>query len=205
MLHELELGHRQLSTQGMFLMKGGVMIMKIREMISNDWQIVSEIYKDAIKSNMATLEYSCPPYDQWDSGYKKNERVVAEKDGTVAGWAALTELYRGEAFRGVRGISVCVEASERGNGVGKELIDHMIEFADNNNIWTLQTMILDENEAAMRLFEKCGFRRVGYRKMIGIDRFGHWRNMVLLERRSSVIGFTGCNMAECKLRDNAGK
>lgn len=49
--------------------------------------------------------------------------------------------------------------------------------------WTLQSSIMQENKASIKLHEKCGFRMVGYRERIGIDSEGIWRNTVLMEKR----------------------
>jgi L-amino acid N-acyltransferase YncA len=53
-------------------------------------------------------------------------------------------------------------------------------------LWTLQTSIFPENEASIRLHEWAGFRVVGVRERIArLD--GHWRDTVLLERRSQRV------------------
>lgn len=177
------------------------MEVSIRPMKKEDWTMVSEIYKQGLESNMATFEYQCPPYDEWDSNHKTEGRFVAEKNGTIVGWIALSETSQRKVYKGVCELSVYIDGSERGRGIGEALIKHEIAFADENNIWTLQSTIMDENEHSIQLHEKCGFRRVGYRKMIGMDKFGNWRNIVLMERRSNVIGFKGCDMSNCKMKD----
>ena len=177
------------------------MDIKIRPMVKDDWQMVSEIYKQGIESNMATLEYLCPPFDEWDAEHKKVGRFVAEKNGEVVGWIALSEISGCEAYKGVCEVSIYVDMDERHTGIGEALVKNEVSFADDNNIWTLQATVLDENEAGIQLFEKCGFRRVGYSKMIGIDKFRHWRNTILLEKRSGVIGFTGCDMEHCSMKE----
>ncbi len=55
-------------------------------------------------------------------------------------------------------------------------------------IWTLQAGIFPENTASLRLHETMGFRRVGVRERLGFHEFpgrARWRDVVLLERRSS--------------------
>lgn len=177
------------------------MDVKIRPMLKEDWQMVSEIYKQGIESNIATFEYQCPPYDEWDFAHKKEGRFIAEKKGIAVGWIALSEISRRKVYKGVCEISVYVDFDEKRQGIGEALLKHEISFADENNIWTLQASILDENEASIQLHEKCGFRRVGYRKMIGMDKTNHWRNIILMERRSTVIGFSGCDINNCKMKD----
>lgn len=44
-----------------------------------------------------------------------------------------------------------------------------------------------ENSASIALHEACGFRVIGYREKIGVMN-GVWRDILLLERRSAVVG-----------------
>ena len=66
-------------------------------------------------------------------------------------------------------------------------MDLLIKESEHNNIWTLQAGIFPENKASISIHEKAGFRKVGYREKIG-QMNGVWRDTVLLERRSSIIG-----------------
>ena len=64
----------------------------------------------------------------------------------------------------------------------------MIAASEAGGIWTLQAGILPENAPSLALHERCGFRRVGVRERMGRDVAGRWRDVVLLERRSTVAG-----------------
>jgi phosphinothricin acetyltransferase len=72
-------------------------------------------------------------------------------------------------------------------GVGKKLLAALIEGSERNGIWTLQAGIFLENVASLRLHRSCGFREVGVRVRVGRCR-DIWRDVVMLERRSSVVG-----------------
>ncbi len=63
----------------------------------------------------------------------------------------------------------------------------LIEASERSGIWTLQAGILAENEASIKLHAKCGFRIVGKRERIGRLK-GEWRDVMLLERRSQIVG-----------------
>jgi L-amino acid N-acyltransferase YncA len=84
-------------------------------------------------------------------------------------------------------LSVYVAGAARGRGVGRALLNRLIADSELAGIWTLQAGVLAENEASLALHRACGFREVGRRELIG--RHGDtWRDVVLLERRSSVVG-----------------
>ena len=172
----------------------------IEEMTSFDWLEVSDIYLQGIESNLATLETSVVTWNEWDEQHIKNGRYVAKKENKIVGFIVMSKVYYGKVFHGVAEVNIYIKEDNRGEGIGIDLMKKGIEFTDSNNIWTIQASILEENEAGVQFFEKCGFRRVGYREKIGLDKFRLWRNIILMERRSKVIGYEGCDMKNCKLK-----
>jgi len=86
-----------------------------------------------------------------------------------------------------RGASLYVAARHRGQGIAKALLQATIEVAEKNGIWTLQAGIFPENRASLALVKTYGFREVGRRERLG-KLNGVWRDVLLLERRSRVVG-----------------
>jgi len=82
---------------------------------------------------------------------------------------------------------VYVAAAARGRGVGKALLEALVEESEVNGIWMLQAGIFPENAASLALHKSCGFRKVGVRRRLG-KLNDTWRDVVLLERRSSKVG-----------------
>jgi phosphinothricin acetyltransferase len=113
--------------------------------------------------------------------------VAREEYGTLIGWAALGRVSARPVYAGVAEVSVYVAASARGRGVGRLLLTALIDASERDGRWTLQASIFPENEASVRLHERCGFRVVGRRERIA-RQYGRWRDTLLLERRSSVVG-----------------
>jgi phosphinothricin acetyltransferase len=91
-------------------------------------------------------------------------------------------------YRGVAEESVYVAESARGRGIGRALLEAAIERSEAAGIWTLQAGIFPENRASIRLHLSCGFRLVGVRDRLGVGADGVFRDVVLLERRSEVVG-----------------
>ena len=163
------------------------MKIDIREMTQIDWQHVAAIYKSGIDTNLATFQVEVPTYKEWDSAHLKCCRLIALDGGTVIGWAALSPVSSRSVYAGVAEVSVYIAESYWGGGVGVLLLNVLVEQSELSGIWTLQSGIMADNIASIRLHEKCGFRQVGFRERIGKDRFGQWRNTVLMERRSNQI------------------
>jgi phosphinothricin acetyltransferase len=156
-------------------------------MVPGDWPAVAAIYAEGIATGIATLETAVPDYEAWDAARLADPRLVARSDGMVVGWIALVPYSRREVYRGVAEEMIYVAESARGQGVGEGLLRSMIEEAERAGIWTLQASIFPENRASIALHERCGFRVVGTRERLG--KLGEmWRDVILMERRSSVVG-----------------
>jgi L-amino acid N-acyltransferase YncA len=156
----------------------------VRDLTPDDWAEVVAIYRDGIRGGMATFETEVPQWDAWHEAHPV--RVVAEEDERVIGWAALSPVSSRWAYRGVAESSVYVARDRHGKGIGRALMEALIDRSERGGIWTLQTSIFPENEASLKLHRAVGFRVVGVRKRIG-KRDGLWRDTVLMERRSEVL------------------
>lgn len=161
----------------------------IKPLESADWERVREIYLEGLATGDATFETEAPTQIDWDKAHLRCCRIAAvEISGNLLlGWAALSPVSAREAYKGVAEVSVYVAASARGKGLGRALLQRLIKEANGNQIWTLQASIFPENVASLMLHESLGFRPVGHRERIA-KLNGVWRDTVILERRSDVVG-----------------
>lgn len=169
------------------LQRDNAMTPVIEPMTVADWDAVRAIYLEGIATGQATFETDAPSWPDWDAAHHPFGRLVARRDGAVLGWAALAPVSRRQCYAGVAEASVYVAAAGRGQGVGRLLLDALIRAAEQHGIWTLQGATLAENEASLRLQQSCGFRLIGRRQRIA-QLNGVWRDTVLTERRSAVVG-----------------
>ncbi|BAK97906.1 acetyltransferase [Oscillibacter valericigenes Sjm18-20] len=167
------------------------MTYQIRPMLDSDWPEVSRIYREGIDTNFATFQSEYPTKEEWDASHLKDCRLVITWDGGVLGWAALTAVSGRCVYAGVAEVSIYVAQDSRGCGAGRALLPELLRCSEDCGYWTLQSGIMQDNAASIRLHESCGFRMVGYREKIGRDRFGVWRNTVLMEKRSESDCFDG--------------
>ena len=156
----------------------------VRKMEESDWDAVSRIYEQGINSNLATLTLSCPSFEEWDATHLNQCRLVITENDEVIGWAALMPFSARSAYSGVVESSIYIDRSKRHRGAGRTLLQSLISLTEQEDIWSIQAIILRENHPSIRLHESCGFRVIGYRERLGRDRFGAWRDMIIMERRS---------------------
>jgi phosphinothricin acetyltransferase len=159
----------------------------IEVLCPDNWPQVRQIYLDGLATEDASFELEAPPWERWDATHHVHSRLVARHGEHIVGWAALAPTSARRCYAGVAEASVYVAADARGQGVGKRLLTALIDSSERHGIWTLQGATFAENEASIRLQLACGFRIVGRRERIGQHR-GRWRDTILTERRSSVVG-----------------
>jgi len=151
------------------------------------WQSVRAIYLAGIATGDATFETEAPNWTEWDKSHLPAPRLVALSGEKVVGWAALSRVSSRAAYAGVAEVSVYVDEQMRGQGIGSLLLRALVTGSENAGIWTLQASIFPENAASILLHQSCGFREIGRRQRVG-KLHGVWRDTVLLERRSEVVG-----------------
>lgn len=163
--------------------------ISIHSMSAADRPSVRAIYAEGIAGGSATFETQPPEWDAWNASHLPGGRIVARIGGEVVGWAALSPVSSRRVYAGVAEVSVYVAGAHQGRGVGLALLWALIEASEQMGLWTLQAGIFAENLASMRLHQKAGFRMVGRREKIGCLN-GVWRDTILMERRSPVVGLS---------------
>jgi phosphinothricin acetyltransferase len=154
----------------------------VRGATSADWPAIARIYGQGIATGVATFETAVPSWETWDESHLPAPRLVAEEDGAVLGWIAVSPVSRRPVYHGVVEHSVYVAEAVRGRGIGRTLLDALVRAAPAHGIWTLQTSLFEENTATLALHEAAGFRPVGVRERIA-QRDGVWRDTLLMELR----------------------
>ncbi|WP_413354918.1 N-acetyltransferase family protein [Microbacterium sp. 1P06AB] len=166
---------------------------RTRPMVGLDWPDVERILAAGIAEGEATFETSTPTWEAFDAGKVPDARLVAvDADDRVVGWVAASRVSARHVYRGVIEHSVYVDPADTGRGVGRALLDAFIDAAEAAGYWTIQSSVFPENQVSLRLHESAGFRIVGRRERIARSTLGphagHWRDTLLLERRSTRNG-----------------
>ncbi len=148
---------------------------------------IAKVYQEGIDTGFATFETKAPNWESWDNAHIQHSRISCYENSTLLGWGALSPVSSRCVYGGVAEVSVYISAAARGKGIGTHILNKLIDESEKNNIWTLQSGVFRENKASIAIHEKCGFRIIGYKERIG-KLHGVWKDNILLERRSEIVG-----------------
>ena len=163
---------------------------QIRPMQPEDGEKVIEIFEEGIAGGNATFDQSTPSWEVWDQKFFNVCRFVLEtEDHEILGWAALQPVSNRDCFKGVAEISIYMKNAAQGKGFGSMLLKKLVLDSEEHQFWTLQSGIFPENEPSIIIHKKLGFREVGRREKLG-QMNGVWRDIILLERRSKIVGIS---------------
>jgi L-amino acid N-acyltransferase YncA len=157
----------------------------VRSATLDDTAVIAEIYNQGILGRQATFETRLRSANDiaetLEAGAGRFPFLVAEVDGTIAGWASVSTYRSRECYAGIGEFSIYVHEDWRKAGVGRVLLPVLIDAAEQAGFWKLLSRVFPENTGSLRLAAACGFREVGtYVKHAQLD--GVWRDVVIIER-----------------------
>ena len=149
--------------------------------------VIAEIYGYHVHNGLASFELLAPSIDEMtqrraDVIARKCPYLVAEFDGRMVGYA-YASLYRSRpAYRHTLEDSVYVHKDFAGRGIGKALLDALIEASAKSGARQMIAVIGDSaNRGSIKLHAACGFKRTGTLKAVGF-KFGKWVDSVIMQR-----------------------
>jgi phosphinothricin acetyltransferase len=157
----------------------------IRDARSEDAFALALIYNQGIVDRLATLETEERTADErraWlEARGPRHPVIVAEADGLVVGFGSLNVFNPRKAYEHVADFSLYVERSWRGKGVGRILLQALIDRARRIGYHKMILSAFPFNPAGMALYEKSGFRVVGVYKEQGLLD-GAWVDTIIMEK-----------------------
>jgi L-amino acid N-acyltransferase YncA len=159
--------------------------MDIRPATDSDLAAINAIYNDAVLNTVATFDTEPKTMAErraWFAAHGgRHPVVVAEREGRVVGWASLSHWNARGAYADSVEVSVYVEAAERGRGVGRRLLEEIVEAGRGAGLHAVIAQIVGDNAVSIHLHESIGFERVGVLKEVG-RKFGRLLDVLIMER-----------------------
>ncbi|HOQ37675.1 MAG TPA: N-acetyltransferase family protein [Acetivibrio sp.] len=149
----------------------------------NDLPIIVDIYNSTVPSRRVTADTEPVSVDDrlnWFNEHNPEKRPlwIIEYGGEICGWASLQSFYGRPAFDATAEISIYLHENYRGKGIGKKVLNKIIEECPRLEIDTLLGFIFAHNEPSIRLFASFGFEKWGL--LPGIAKFDGIRRDLLI-------------------------
>jgi phosphinothricin acetyltransferase len=159
--------------------------VRIRPFADGDLGAVRDIYNEQVLNSTATFDEeprSMEAQREWAKQFKHPfVLLVAEEEGQVVGWGCLHPFGAKPGYRVTAEDSVYVRDGLRARGVGRELLQALVESARTNGFHSIIARIAGDNPVSVRLHEAQGFERIGQEREVG-QKFGRWIDVVVMQR-----------------------
>jgi phosphinothricin acetyltransferase len=158
---------------------------RIRQAVAADAAAVAAIYNQGIEERASTFETTPrTPADlarRIDEDPQRFPVLVAADSSGILGWSSIGAYRPRACYAGIGEFSVYVDRGARGRGVGRALVEALVEDARGRGYWKLLSRIFTFNTASLALCRSVGFREVGvYEKHGRLE--GRWLDVVIVER-----------------------
>lgn len=158
--------------------------MRIRPARPEDAEAIAEVYNHAVLHTTATFDTEpVTPESRREWLARRNPEhpvIVAEDDGAVVGWAALSPWSDRCAYRTSVELSVYVTPGHHRRGIGRTLAEHLLALAPSLGAHAVLARICTENEASIALVERLGFEPCGVQREVG-RKFDRWLDVAVYE------------------------
>ncbi len=161
------------------------MEITLRPYKSDDTQAILDIINFNILHSTALYDYTIRSFEQQKNILEEKIRkdfpvLVAELDGIAVGFGMYSEFRFREAYKFTVEHSVYVNEKHHGKGIGKLLLQELIQLAKNQKLHTMIAVIDAENQSSVEFHEKFGFKTVGIVRESGY-KFDRWLHSVFMQ------------------------
>lgn len=154
--------------------------MIIRDATIHDLPAMLTIYNEAIRNLTATFDLEEQTLEErklWFDKYGGSRPlIVAEVDGQVAGYSSLSMFREKKAYEKTTELSLYISPDFRGRGIGKALMEAILELAREHGYHSVIGGITGGNEVSIKLHKQFGFEFVGNFREVGF-KFGEWQDV----------------------------
>lgn len=159
--------------------------MIIRVATENDVAAILAIFNEALIHTTAVYAYEPATYDEHWAWFKHKQEetlpvFVAEDEKGLLGYITYGQFRPRVAYRYAMELSIYVDQRARNQGIGKALMEVILDHAEKAGIKTLICGIDSENKASIALCTKFGFNHAGTLTNVGY-KFGHWLHLAFYQ------------------------
>ena len=159
--------------------------MLLRPALPDDAAAIRAIYNLEVESSTATFDLVPRSLEEQRAWLAARSgafaAIVAVDAGTVIGFASLSPYKERAAYRTTVEDSVYVDRAHHGRGVGRRLLDHVVEVAAASGFHAVMARIEAGGTASRALHAACGFELVGVEREVG-RKFNRWLDVAVMQR-----------------------
>jgi len=160
-------------------------MLTTRRAVIEDIGAITDIYNEAVLTTDATFDVEPKTEAEQIAWFEahgpKNPVMVAELDGTVVGWASLSEWSSRCAYADTAEVSLYVKEECRDKGIGRDLLEAIIIEGKKAGLHTVIARINSDNQVSIHLHESLGFEHIGVMKEVG-RKFGRILDVCLMQK-----------------------
>lgn len=159
--------------------------IRLRIASAADAGVLSEIYRPYVEGSSVTLEYDPPTAEEFAGRIAditgEFPYLICELDGKAVGYAYAHRYKQRFGYRFCAELSVYIDGSYRGRGLGRRLYGALIELMSLMGYLNLYGVVTDPNPASFALHREFGFYETGREHSAGV-KFGEWHDVVIFEK-----------------------
>ena len=159
--------------------------MIVRPAAEADVPAILDIYNEQVLNSTATFDLEPRSLEAQIEWVKQFEHpyclLVAEEASKVSAWGCLHPFGGKPGYRFTTENSVYVRADRRADGLGRQMLQALIQAAAANGFHTIIARIAGDNPASGRLHESLGFEHVGREREVG-HKFERWLDVVVMQK-----------------------
>lgn len=150
-------------------------------------EAIRGIFNEAIANTCSLYEYEPRSAEFMRSWFQHKQDAqlpligVEDEAGVLMGFASYGPFRTLPAYRHTVEHSVYVHSEFRGRGLGKQLLERLMQQAQAREVRTMIGVIDAQNSASIQLHERLGFVSAGVLKEVGF-KFGRWLDVVLYQK-----------------------
>ena len=160
---------------------------ELRAARERDFETITAIYAHHVRTGTATFEIEPPDAAEMQRRWREITArslpyLVAIAHAQIVGYAYAGPYRPRPAYRFTVEDSIYIEENARGRGIGRALLERLIEDSERAGARQMIAVIGDAgNTASIRVHAALGFTHIGMLKSVG-NKFSRWLDVVLMQR-----------------------